>query len=63
MLVSGYLKYHDNFHPLPKDTILSDDCFVFPQHIVWRPDSLVVPGTTMSLERRGSAIKMASWGR
>lgn len=46
-----------------KDTILSEGCFLFHQHIVWRPDSLEVLGITMSLERRGSAIKMASWGR
>lgn len=38
-----------------KDTILLED-FLFPQPIVWRPDSSVVAGTTTSLERRGSAI-------
>lgn len=56
--------YHDGFSPPPplqknpqktKDPILLED-FLFPQPIVWRPDSSVVAGTTTSLERRGSAI-------
>lgn len=57
--------YHDVFSPPPpkktpikkppKETILLED-FLFPQPLVWRPDSSVVAGTTTSLERRGSAI-------
>lgn len=52
--------YHDVFHHHPKknqkkDTILLED-FLFPQPLVWRPDSSVVAGTTTSLERQGSAI-------